>query len=187
MKIALFIVGLIVFIGAETTCAQTQLVSRNAIMSFFSSAPIEDIKAESKTGYSILDVQANTIYFKVDMRTFKFRKGLMQEHFNENYMETDKYPYAEFKGKIKEPVDFSKDGTYDITVTGDLLLHNVKQNYSTKAVLTIKNGNISGSSNFPVKLEDHNIKIPTLLIKNIAEVVQVTVNVTYENSLARKM
>ncbi|MCO4293358.1 YceI family protein [Solitalea sp. MAHUQ-68] len=187
MKKILFIVNLIAFIGAGECLAQGQLVSRNVLLSFFSSAPIEDIKAETKTGYSILDLQTNNIYFKVDIRSFKFRKGLMQEHFNENYMESDKYPYAEFKGKIKEPVDFSKDGTYDVTVIGDLLLHNVKQNYSAKAVLSIKNGNISGSSNFPVKLVDHNIKIPTLLIKNIAEVVQVTVNVTYENTLAKKM
>jgi len=160
---------------------QSQIVvSHTAKLSFFSEAPIEDIKAESNTGESALNLATNTIYFKVAMNTFGFKKSLMQEHFNENYMESSKYPYAEFKGKINEKTDLTKDGTYPVTVQGDLNIHGVLRNYSVKAELTVKGGEITANSTFPVKLADHHIKIPRLVIKNIAEVVQVTVSALYK-------
>ncbi len=160
---------------------QSQIVvTHNAKLSFFSEAPIEDIKAESINGESALNLTSNTIYFKVAMQTFDFKKSLMQEHFNENYMESNKYPYAEFKGKINEQTDLSKDGTYSVTVNGDLNIHGVLKNYMVKAELTVKRGEITATSTFPVKLADHHIKIPRLVIKNIAEVVQVTVSALYK-------
>ncbi|MNZ83074.1 YceI-like domain protein [compost metagenome] len=181
MKKILLIVGVLSLAAAELK-AQSQLIARNAELSFYSSAPIEDIKASSKSGYSVMDTQAKTVYFKVDMRTFKFRKGLMEEHFNENYIESDRYPYAEYKGKIVDDVDLSKDGDYQVTVKGDLLLHNVTQNYTTKADIKVRDGRVSASSSFKVKLADHKIKIPTLLVKNIAEVVDVSVSVVYADA-----
>ena len=155
-------------------------VSRNAVLSFYSQAPIEDIKAESRSAYSSLNVNTKEIYFKVEMRTFKFAKGKMQEHFNENYMESDKYPNSEFKGKINEDVDLSKDGDYPVTVQGDLTIHNVTKNYTTKGMLKVTSGKIKGDATFKVKLADHQIQIPTLVIKNIAEIVDVTVSVSYD-------
>ena len=104
----------------------------------------------------------------------------MQEHFNENYLESSKYPFAEFNGIIKEQVDLTKDGTYPVTVQGDLKIHGVTKNYIAKAELNVKGGKISANSTFPVKLVDHEIKIPKLVIKNIAEVVQVSVAANYK-------
>ncbi|UKJ07608.1 YceI family protein [Solitalea lacus] len=184
-KVKLILLLLLFFAGS--TKAQKQLISRNVVMSFFSSAPLEDIKAESKSGYSILDTAQNTLYFKIEIRTFKFRKGMMQEHFNENYMESEKYPYAEFKGKIIDRVNFLTDGEYNVKVQGDLLIHGVKQNYLVNGVISVKDGVVSGSSTFPVKLKDHKIKIPTLVLKNIAEVVDVTIKVMYENPNPKKI
>lgn len=155
-------------------------ISRKAAFTFFSQAPLEDIKAESKQGVSALNIGTGEIYFKVKIRSFHFRKGLMEEHFNENYMESDKYPYAEFKGNIKETLDYKKDGIYPVTVNGMLTIHNVSKEYTTKASLEIKDGVIVGQSVFNVRVADHNIKIPKLVFKNIAEVVEVRVSVEYE-------
>ena len=161
--------------------AQAQIVlSKDARLSFFSEAPIENIKAESSTGVSAINFTTQTIYFRVPMRSFEFKKSLMQEHFNENYMESNKYPFSEFNGKIKDPVDITKDGTYPVTVQGDLTIHGVTKNYTVKAELKVNGGEIAANSTFPVKLADHQIKIPRLVIKNIAEIVQVTVSALYK-------
>jgi Uncharacterized conserved protein len=96
-------------------------------------------------------------------------------------MESGKYPFAEFNGKINEQVDLTKDGTYPVTVHGDLNIHGVTKNYNVKAELNVRGGEITANSTFPVKLADHEIKIPRLVIKNIAEIVQVTVAAQYNN------
>lgn len=167
---------------AASWMVHAQIVtSRSAKLSFFSEAPIENISAESNTGVSALNLSTKTIYFKVPMRSFKFKKSLMQEHFNENYMESDKYPFSEFNGKINEQIDLTKEGTYPVTVQGSLNIHGVTKNYTVKAELRVKGGEITATSSFPVKLADHDIKIPRLVIKNIAEIVQVTVATQYNN------
>lgn len=159
--------------------AQDIYSCRNANLSFFSSAPMEDIEAKTDKAVSAINIKTGAVYFKVPVNTFKFRKKLMEEHFNENYLETEKYPYAEFKGKFSNPVDLSKDGTYDVTVEGILSIHGVDKAYKEKGTITVQNGKLTTLSKFNVRLEDHKIKIPTLVIKNIAEVVEVTVNATY--------
>ena len=173
---------LIMIIMLAVSCVvQAQIVtSRNAKLSFFSEAPIENISAESNTGVSALDLSTKSVYFKVPMRSFLFKKSLMQEHFNENYMESDKYPYAEFNGKINEQIDLTKDGIYPVSVQGDLNIHGVTKSYNVKAELKVRGGDITANSTFPVKLADHGIKIPRLVIKNIAEIVQVTVASQYK-------
>ena len=103
----------------------------------------------------------------------------MQEHFNENYLESDKYPSAEFKGNIKGTVDPSKDGTYPVKVQGDLTIHGVTKNYKVDGVFSVEHGILSAKSTFKVKLADHDIKIPSIVITHIAEIVDVTVAVNY--------
>lgn len=171
---------MIIMLAASWMVQAQIVISHNASLSFFSEAPIEDIKAGSNTGVSALNLSTKTIYFKVFMSSFEFKKSLMQEHFNENYMESSKYPVAEFNGKIKEQIDLTKDGTYPVTVQGDLNIHGVTKNYDVKGELKVRGGEVSANSTFPVKLADHGIKIPRLVIKNIAEVVQVTVSALYK-------
>lgn len=152
---------------------------RNVRLSFFSSAPLEDIEAKTDKGVSAINLKTRSIYFKVFVNTFQFRKKLMQDHFNENYLETEKYPFAEFKGKVAEETDLTKNGTWPVTVTGNLLLHGVEKPYTEKGTITVTNGQVKATATFKVKLADHQIKIPSLVIKNIAEVVDVTVNAEY--------
>jgi polyisoprenoid-binding protein YceI len=150
------------------------------MLSFYSKAPIEDIKAESRKGVSAVNFETKSIYFKVAIRSFEFAKSLMQEHFNENYLESGKYPFAEFKGNIQGKVDLTKDGVYPVTVQGDLNIHGVTKNYLVNGDFKVERGIVTGKSTFRVKLVDHHIKIPSIVIKNIAEIVDVTVVVNYK-------
>ncbi|PST84564.1 YceI family protein [Pedobacter yulinensis] len=158
------------------------LVSKTATISFFSSTPVEDIAAVSKTGSSAINPKTGDILFKVNNTSFRFEKKMMQEHFNENYMESDRYPTSEFRGKITDPVDYSKAGTYQVTVKGTLNVHGVTKSYQVPATLTVNGTQISAACTFNVSVADHKIKIPSLVIKNIAEVMQVKVSATYQKN-----
>lgn len=178
MKHYLLFVGML--LATFSVKAQSIYVSRNTAISFYSSAPIEDIKAESKTAVSAMNVQTGEIFFKVLINSFQFRKSLMQEHFNEDYLQSDKYPTAEFKGKIiKGNVDPTKSGTYQTEVQGTLTIHNVSKSYTVPATFDVSRRRIDSKSIFYVKLADHNISIPRLLTENLADSVQVTVTAQY--------
>ncbi|HUX84748.1 MAG TPA: YceI family protein [Chitinophagaceae bacterium] len=157
-------------------------ISRNADISLFSSAPIENIDAKSTQGVSAINPRTRDVYFKVLITTFQFRNSLMQEHFNEDFMESDKYPYAEFRGKIQDSTDLEKDGTYSVTVKGTLSIHNVSKVYTVQGKIDVSGGKITVHSRFDVRLADHHITIPKLVVQNIAEVIQVTIDASYTAS-----
>lgn len=152
---------------------------KNATISIYSKAPIEDIEATTGSGTSVYNAATGDMAFSLPIKSFKFQKSLMQEHFNENYMESDKYPNATFKGKVQEHPDLSKDGTYNVNATGDLEVHGVKQSRTIPGTLTVKGGVVSLSTEFMVKCADHKITIPTLVFHNIAESIKVRVSATY--------
>jgi len=154
-------------------------VCKNAKLTLFSSAPIEDISAETATGTSVFNAATGELGFSVSIRSFTFPKSLMQEHFNSDYMESDKFPKATFKGKIQQPVDVTKNGTFPITVTGELEVHGVKQTRTIPGTLTVNNGAVSMASEFMVKCADHNIEIPKLVFHNIAESIKMHVTADY--------
>lgn len=164
-----------------TVQAQAQQLwsSQKAAVSFFSSTVMEDIEAKSASGSSVLDGQTGTIVFKVANTSFQFKKKLMQEHFNENYMESEKYPYTTFKGKLKDLPDLSKNGTYLLAFEGNLNLHGVTKVYQGNVNLVVANGVLSAKSTFKIRIADHEIKIPTLVFKNIAEYVEVRIVAQY--------
>ena len=175
------IINLLLFCGLSILAkGQDLLISKNATLSFFSSTVVEDIEATSTTASSVLDIKSRNIIFRVNNNSFQFKKKMMQEHFNENYMESDKYPYSEFKGKITDDVDLSKDGTYTVNVSGNLNVHGVTKSYQTKATLTVSSGVTTAKATFRVRIEDHKIKIPSIVFKNIAEYVDVRVSATYQ-------
>ena len=159
--------------------AQELYKAENVETDFFSSAPLEDIHAVSKKGISVLDSKTGEISFSIDMRSFKFKKALMQEHFNEEFMETHKYPKATFKGNIRDYIDLSKNGEHDVVLQGTLEVHGKSKKRQISARLKVEDGRIELYSKFDVACEDHNIKIPKILWKNIAEVVQVDVKADY--------
>jgi len=151
---------------------------RNARITIFSSALIEDIKAVSSTGGSVFNATTGQLDFSVAINSFLFEKSFMQQHFNSDYMESDKYPRAIFKGRIQEHIDLNKDGIYPVNAAGTLTVHNVTQPRTIQGSLIVKNGIITMESEFMVKCADHHIDIPQILFYHIAESIKVTVAAT---------
>ena len=148
-------------------------------ISFFSEAPVENISAVNKDVKALINAKNAEVAFIVTNVGFKFEKPLMEEHFNENYMESHKYKVSVFKGKIINEIDFTKDGTYEVTAKGTLDIHGVTVEREIKGTLTISNGKINLTTAFDVLLKDHKIKIPKIVVKNIAEFVKVTLNINF--------
>jgi polyisoprenoid-binding protein YceI len=163
-----------------SAAAQDIRISKNASISFYSSTIVEDIEGKSTTASSVLDLKSREIIFRVSNTSFQFKKKLMQEHFNENYMESDTYPFSEFRGKIIDNTDLSQDGTYTATVQGNLNIHGVSKTYQTKVSFVVAQGVITAKTVFKVRIADHKIKIPALVFNNIAEFVDVRVSAVYQ-------
>lgn len=149
----------------------------NGNIKIFSSAPLEDIKAESNLTTAFINIKTLKMAFSVKINSFEFPNKLMQEHFNEKYMESDKkgYEIASFIGSL-DKVDLTKDGTYNVIVTGKLKIHNVENPRTIMGTIVVGDGKIKIFSNFKVRCADHNIEIPKLVISKIAEEIDVTVN-----------
>lgn len=156
--------------------AQSRYKIIEPTVNFFAGTPLEDIDANSDKLVGVLDAAKKTFAFRIAMNTFQFKRELMQEHFNENYLETDKYPNAEFRGIIKEDFDISKPGEYPVTAEGKFKIHNIEKEYSVPAIIKVTEDSISISAVFPVLLKDHDIKIPTVVLMKIAEKADVKVN-----------
>jgi len=148
---------------------------------FYASTPFEDISPTSNSALCVLNTRSKKVSAKIAMKSFVFKNGLMQEHFNENYLETDKYPYATFEAQIVEDIDYRKDGVYDVTLKGVFEVHGVKQDREIKGKLTVIGGQpVSATAAFELKLVDHHIKIPTAVVMKIAEVVKVDVDLKFK-------
>jgi hypothetical protein len=161
---------------------------RNARITLFSGALIEDIKAVTSTGVSVYNAATGELDFSVAISSLQFDKAFMQQHFNSDYMESDKYPKAIFKGKILEHVDITKEGTYTVNATGELTIHGITQTRIIQGILTVKNGVITMTSEFIVKCGDHHIDIPQILFYHIAENIKVNISATYvpyKNNLSK--
>ncbi len=152
--------------------------AQNGYVKFFSDAVLEDITAETNKGSSVVDWSTGDIVFSIPITSFEFDKSLMKEHFNEKYMESDKYPKATFSGSILGLKD--TEGKQLVTAEGDLMIHGISRKVKTKGEINRSQGRISLQSEFIVRLEDHKVKIPQLLWQNIAEEVQVTINFNYD-------
>ncbi|MFC0185120.1 YceI-like domain-containing protein [Pseudarcicella hirudinis] len=141
--------------------------------SFFSSTPVEDISAVSKTVGCILNTSNGEVAVSMQMSSFDFPNNLMQEHFNESYIESDTYPTATFTGKILETINYTKNGSYPVTARGKFTVHGVTMDRDLKGVITVENQRITLTSNFDVKVADHKIEVPKLVFAKIAEVITV--------------
>jgi hypothetical protein len=147
---------------------------------FFASTAVENIEAVSNTAVCALDMKTKKISAKVTMTSFEFKRKKMQDDFNEDYAESTKFPTAILEAVITSPAAFSKDGAYPVTLKGTFEMHGVTVNREIKGKLVIKNGKpVSASAQFDVKLVDHQIKVPTIVVVKIAEVVKVDVNFVF--------
>ncbi len=156
--------------------------TKNGHIKFYSETPIETIEAHNNQVNSALDAESGDFVFKVLMKSFEFEKALMEEHFNENYVESDKFPNSTFKGKIVniKDLDLTKPGEYEAVVEGELTIHGVTHKIRTKGTLKSSGDQIEGHSVFMVKPDDYQIKIPNTVINNIADQIEVTVEVKLE-------
>ncbi|WP_036678096.1 YceI family protein [Daejeonella oryzae] len=168
------------------SCSQFSLFAQKSILStssgeivFFSKAPLEDIEAKNNRVISMLNISNREIVVRVPIRQFQFRNKLMQQHFNENYMESEKFPYATFKGLINELIDFQKPGTYDVSASGILNIHGVSRKRTLNGKLTILENSTQLTTTFNVLLTDHKIKVPKLVFNKIAETIAVSTSFSY--------
>jgi hypothetical protein len=166
--------------------AQFKSETRTAKVSFRSQTLIEEIYSENNQVASILKVEGEkkTIAFNVIMRSFSFEKALMEEHFNEKYVHSEKYPTAKFIGEIKDDIDLKKPGAYkNIIITGTMTFHGVSQPLTIPADFEVRQNNeIKGYSTFKISPEEYNIKIPKLVSEKIAREIVVTVDALYKPS-----
>jgi hypothetical protein len=171
---------LVLFTAAVNAFGQGEFISKNAYISFYSSTPLEDILGESNEAVSILNAETGEIGFQALMTTFHFKRALMEEHFNENFIESDKYPKTKFNGKIENfNKDMLKGAVTNITVTGQLTVHGVEKTITVPATLGMDNGKLVGTAKFMAKPEDYNITIPALVREKIGKEMEVNVKVTY--------
>ena len=168
-----FLLSFVLVLSAAGLMNAQIFLAKTCEISFFSSSPLENIAATNKAAKPIVNTSTGDIQVKIPILSFKFEKPLMEEHFNENYMETEKFPNAVFKGKINETIDYSKEGEYKVTVKGNLDMHGVTKEVSLEGTLTVKGGQITLKCKFMVHIADYKIKVPSLYVKNIAEDVEV--------------
>jgi polyisoprenoid-binding protein YceI len=173
---------IIIFLLANSYTANAQkYMTKNGFIGFYSKTSMEEIKADNNQVAGVIDAGTGDMVFQVLIKSFHFERALMEEHFNENYMESEKYPKSTFKGKITNlsSVDFSKNGTYDVTVDGDLTIHNVTNKVSMKGTLEVITGGINASSKFNIVPEDYKIEIPGVVREKINKNLEVTVSMKY--------
>ncbi len=149
--------------------------SDTLFISFYSDAPLEKISAESRKGsYSVIHFGPDTVYVRVPIRSFEFPNKLMQEHFNEDYLESDRYPYAYFRGKLVAPIPLNEPGQYAVSAEGELVIHGRAQHRLLSGVFQVlPDRRIILNGKFLVRPADHGISIPRMLWQKIAEEVEV--------------
>lgn len=180
LKKTLVLAGILVL--SASVKAQDKYFTKTGKIEFSSKASMEDIDARNKTVSAILDTKTGVLFFSAVMKSFEFPKALMQEHFNENYVESDKFPKAEFKGQVSNnsEVNYSKDGTYPVKVKGKLTIHGVTKDVETTGTLKVYSGKVDASSVFNILLSDYNVKIPSIVKDKISNSIKITVDCKLE-------
>jgi polyisoprenoid-binding protein YceI len=169
--------------AANNNIVAQKVYTKNGAVSFFSKATLENISADNNEVVSLLNEQTGELQFSVLIKSFHFKKSLMEEHFNENYMESDKYPKAIFKGQINSKVNFTADGNYPVEVSGQMTMHGVTNNITASGTISVKAGVVSATSKFKIKPADYKIVIPGIVKDNIAETLDITVSCLYDQKI----
>ena len=172
------IITSVMILGLSVSAMAQKYITRTGKVTFFSSTPVENIEAFNNETSCVMDGKTGDLLFIVPVKSFKFEKALMQEHFNENYMESDKFPKADFKGKVMNMADVNlkKDGVYNVKVAGKLTIHGVTKDVTMPGTITVKGTSVTANSKFSVSPTAYGIKIPGMVASKIAEQIEVTVN-----------
>lgn len=173
---SIYILWVLLFAGGSLT-AQDRFFTKAGEIAFYSKAPLESIEAFNKNATCVLDTKTGNIQFVVLMKGFAFQKALMQEHFNENYVESDKFPKSEFKGQLINNTDiiYSKDGSYPAKVKGKLTIHGETHDVEAGGIITVIGGKMRISSDFIILLSDYKITIPGIMTDKISKSVKISV------------
>lgn len=165
-----------------TALSAQKLKTRTGMVSFFSETPVENIEAINKQVSSVVNLENGDFAYLVPIKAFVFEKALMQEHFNENYMESGKYPNASFIGSSADfkGLDLSKDEKKEIKLKGKMTIHGTEKEIVTPATIEIKDGKVTVKSNFNLLVSDYNVEIPSAKSDNINNNLAVTVNIGYD-------
>lgn len=186
MKKILFLALLLT--GSLSVGAQTKFMTRTGTVNFVAEGPVkDDVKATNNQAACVLDGATGEVVFQIAIKSFVFKKALMQEHFNENYMESHKFPKAVLKGKIIDfaKIDLTKDGKYNVDVAGEMELHGVKKQVREKGMLEVKGGKVILHSDFKVTLADYQIAIPKIVEDKIAKVADVSLHMELSAAASR--
>ena len=180
MKTALL--ALILTVSAPSLQAQGRYFTRNGNVTFNSGTALEKIEGVNHKAASVLDAGSGQIEMNVLIKAFEFDRALMEDHFNENYMESEKYPKATFKGTIvnNKDITYGKNGPVTFQVKGDITIHGVTKPISVNATGEIKDNKIAVKSSFEVTLADFNIEIPGLVKDKIDKQAKIVMDVLYE-------
>ena len=154
--------------------------TRDGVVTFDATVPSspENIKATNKSGTCVLDKTSGAIEMAVLVKGFLFERALMQEHFNENYMESSTYPKATFKGKFDNPgaLNFDHDGTFQANVSGNMTMHGVTKPVNTPVTFTVKGGKVTAAANFSVAMADYNSDIPSLVSDKVSKKANISIS-----------
>lgn len=166
-------------IGISVAGFSQKYASEKTFVSFFSDALLEDITAENTKSSSIFNAETGDVAFSIPMKDFKFAKSLMQEHFNEKYAESEKFPKSTFSGKI---IGFKPDatGVQNVNAQGRLTIHGVTKDIDVPGTIEVQGKKLQMRSKFMVKVADYEITVPQLVFQNIAEQVEVTIDFTFK-------
>jgi len=176
------IVGFAFLLSATISFAQDKYFTKTGKINFFSNASLEDIEGKNKTVTAVLDSKTGALQFAALMKSFEFEKQLMQQHFNENYVESDKFPKGEFKGIItnNSDINYAKDGTYTAKVKGKMTIHGITKDVETTGTIKVDGGKIKANSVFNVLLSDYKIKIPAVVKDKVSNSIKVSVDCELE-------
>ena len=167
------VVLVVLGIFCDFVYGQSKFTTQNAQIEFFSKAPLENIKASSDKARGGIDLETNQILFVVPIKSFEFKKKLMQKHFNEQYLESDKFPMARFEGAFLNPIKINSQDQQQVKFSGTITIHGVSKIINEEVKITRYQDEIDVHSKFKLKTKDFNIKIPRMFIKNIAEEIEV--------------
>lgn len=187
MKKLFLVLVTALFILETAIIAQEKFATQAGHIWIYSNAS-EVIEGHNKTVASFLDVTSGEIAFRLLVKSFKFEQALMEEHFNENYMESITFPKSDFKGKITNlnEINFKKEGVYKAKVEGAITIHGVTKTIQADGAIEVKGSTIKINAQIPIIPEDYNVEIPSIVRDKIAKSITVNVEMSYEPLQAAK-
>jgi polyisoprenoid-binding protein YceI len=181
----LWLLGLLLWLGGLAgplaARGQGKYMTKTGLISFFSASIMEDIEARNNKVAAVVDATTGQMAFAVPIREFQFKRTLMQEHFNENYMESEKYPKATFTGQVVNAAQVMKllaTGAQNVEVEGLMTLHGVSHKVAVSGTLQVRDGQLVVFAYFNIAPADYAIDIPLLVREHIAKSVSVRVSLT---------